>query len=145
MKLIIPATAVQALIASAPDAVDTLELAKNAAAQVASELANRITKEVVQGKIDSFLNAEMAPYSTRGMSDRAAAVLKKAIEKECADFIEKLSNGDLKKEIHKLAVEETNTQLAVMRRRADAYEKEFETKIDALIRERFAKAFSLPS
>ena len=133
MKMIINAVGVQKLLEHDPE--HTVELAKNAAAQVAQEIAQRI----IVDRVERILLSHLRYFSEKGNAKDLA-------EKIIRDVV----NPQIEQAIRSRLDIETAQSFALVA--GKAYEKFYEEcqakilkgtsdKIDTLIRQRFAAAF----
>jgi len=133
MKLIVNAVGVQKLIEHDPEGV--LEIAKNASAQVAQELAGRITEKKVTDSINYHLGRVI---SSGGWKPVITPAVKTLIETVVKDMFRSIMDEHVERQIRNAvnaAVEDA------LDKADDRLSSNMTDKIDDLIKKRFAAMF----
>ena len=136
MRIVLDAPAVRLLLERHPEA--TLEMAKTAAAQIAQEMARRMTREALERSVSDFIASNLAPYGgwyQRHIAPKYQAMMVEAIQAEGARFAQDAADGAVGAKIN----ERLNAMWAEAATRMEA---EMRAMADRLVRERFSALFA---
>lgn len=146
MKMILDAPAVRALVERDPEG--TLEMAKTAAQQVATEITHRVVKTRFEASINAMMdNLIRQPTWTPALQPATRKLLDDHLRKTCAEFVESVTRDPINQSIrtevatHVRAVIE-NELRAAQKKIDEMIEARAVERIDALLSNRLLKALT---
>lgn len=137
MKMVLNAPAVAKLVELDPEG--TIELAKGAAAQVAQEIAQRLSREAITQHSQSFVEQDMVAggWYQKQIAPKYQQLLQATMQQMANQFIQDLNSGAIRQ-----AIDQHVT--AIITARIAEIEQQMRDQADRVLRERFAIMFAAP-
>lgn len=134
MKLLLNAPAVARLLELDPEA--TVELARTSAAQIAQEIARRMTREAIEAHISNFIASEMieGSWHKKVIAEKYRKMLLDTMNAMATEFINDVNSGSINIAIRQRVDE-------VMNAKNIEIESAMTKQADRILRERFAAMF----
>jgi hypothetical protein len=135
MKMVLDAPAVARLLELDPDG--TVELAKNAASQVAQEIAYRLCREAITRRTAQIVDADLGQnnFWHTMIAPKYQQVIAANIAAAAHSFAQSVADGGIKGAIDKVVD-------AAFAARQEDFERRMRDRADAILRERFGAMFA---